>query len=74
MMADTVEELHEMADKIGLKRSWFQKESHVPYYDLTESKRTLALKYGAVFKAARDQARERFLAQLQGAGESECSE
>jgi len=46
MMADTVEELHEMADKIGLKRSWFQPKS-VPHYDLTVSVRRKAVKAGA---------------------------
>lgn len=59
MTADTLEELHAMADKIGLRRAWFQDKSSVPHYDLTESKRVLALRYGAVFKAGKEQARER---------------
>ena len=47
MLADTVEELHEMADLIGLKRSWFQPESS-PHYDLTQRKRVFAMRAGAV--------------------------
>ncbi len=46
MMADTVEELHGMADRIGLKREWFQPKS-IPHYDLSQSKRTMAVKLGA---------------------------
>jgi len=44
MLADTVEELHAMADKIGVNRKWFQGD----HYDICISKRTLAVKYGAV--------------------------
>ena len=33
MLADTLEELHEMADAIGMKRSWFQPKS-TPHYDV----------------------------------------
>jgi hypothetical protein len=40
-------ELHEMAEKIGLKRAWFQNKRW-PHYDLTGSKRRLALAAGAV--------------------------
>jgi hypothetical protein len=47
MIADTVEELHEMADKIGVKRQWFQNES-TPHYDICQSKRELAISYGAI--------------------------
>lgn len=47
MTADTIEELHQMADKIGLKRSWFQ-DGSTPHYDVSESMRKLALKNGAV--------------------------
>jgi len=46
LLADTVDELHEMADKIGLKRSWFQSKS-VPHYDLTVNMRRKAIKAGA---------------------------
>lgn len=49
MTADTLEELHALADKIGLKRSWFQPgEVSLPHYDLVESKRKLAIANGAI--------------------------
>lgn len=47
MTADTVEELHEMADRIELKRSWFQ-FAGILHYDLTPSKRRLAIANGAI--------------------------
>lgn len=37
-------ELHEMAVKIGMKRSWFQGD----HYDLRKSRRELAIQYGAI--------------------------
>jgi hypothetical protein len=46
MLADTVEELHAMADKIGIKRKWFQPKS-TPHYDICQSKRALAMENGA---------------------------
>ena len=46
MLADTLEELHAMADKIGMKRSWFQPRS-TPHYDVCISRRKLALENGA---------------------------
>lgn len=49
MTADTLDELHRMADKIGMERRWFQappKASH-PHYDIPESKRAKALALGA---------------------------
>lgn len=49
MLADTVEELHEMADKIGLKRKWFQnEEGSTPHYDICQAKRMIALQNGAI--------------------------
>jgi hypothetical protein len=48
MMADSLEELHAMADKIGIQRKWFQSYSAYPHYDICKSKRRLAIKYGAV--------------------------
>ncbi len=43
-----VEELHAMAAKVGLRRSWFQDKLRHQHYDLVPSKRALAVKYGAV--------------------------
>lgn len=43
----SVDELHAFADKIGLKRSWFQNKS-TPHYDLTRGKRLQAVKNGAI--------------------------
>lgn len=48
MIADTLEELHAMADKIGVDRRWFQDKSSGPHYDITMTKRALAVKAGAV--------------------------
>jgi len=47
MVADNEKELHEMADKIGMRRSWFQAGSK-PHYDVCKSKRVLAIEYGAI--------------------------
>ncbi len=47
MLADTEPELHEMADRIGLKREWFQIDGGTPHYDICQSKRKKALELGA---------------------------
>ena len=55
MIADTIEELHEMADNIGLKRSWFQPGNNsLAHYDLCQSKRKLAIEYGAIEISSRE--------------------
>ncbi len=46
MLADTVEELTEMAEKIGMKPEWFQPVP-VPHFDLCQSNRAKAVKLGA---------------------------
>lgn len=51
-----LEELHAFAEKIGLRRSWFQEHSKMPHYDLTPSRRLRALREGSVFVEARQQA------------------
>lgn len=46
MIADSIDELHSMAGKIGLKLEWFQPKSF-PHYDVTTGKKLLAVKFGA---------------------------
>lgn len=50
MMADTDEELHAFARKIGLKREWHQAmpPHSVSHYDLNSSRRVAAVKNGAI--------------------------
>lgn len=49
LVADTEAELHAMADKLGLKRSWYQyPKTPWPHYDVSMSVREKALKLGAV--------------------------
>ena len=59
MTADPVEELHAMARKLKLRRSWFQDGGTVPHYDLTPRRRELAIDLGAEFVPAKEQARRR---------------
>lgn len=47
MIADTEEELHEMAQKIGIQRRWYQSQASIPHYDVSKGKRDLAIKHGA---------------------------
>jgi hypothetical protein len=49
MIADTVDELNEMADRIGLERKWVQKSNGgMVHYDICQSKRDLAIQNGAI--------------------------
>jgi len=58
MTADSDEELHEMADKIGMKREWFQPKPPLSnHYDLTPSRRKLAVKHGAIEEHSRARVR-----------------
>lgn len=47
MIADTPNDLHGMAQSVGLKRSWFQSGKN-PHYDLCQAKRAHAIKLGAI--------------------------
>lgn len=47
LWADSEEELHTMAQRLGMRRSWFQNRPGFPHYDLVPSKRALALRLGA---------------------------
>ena len=54
MIADSLEELHAMADKIGIQRKWFQSNSRFPHYDICAAKRRLAVKEGAIESSLRE--------------------
>ena len=49
----SLEELHEFARELGLRREWFQMKS-IPHYDLTGEVYELALKRGAVLVSSRE--------------------
>lgn len=53
MLADTLEELHAMAEAIGMKRAWFQPKSF-PHYDVSVSRRKVAVELGAVEMTQRE--------------------
>ena len=53
MIADSLDELHEMAVRIGLRREWFQSTS-LPHYDVSQSKRMIAVKFGAILVTRRE--------------------
>ena len=49
MVADTEDELHAMAEKIGVARRWHQKAGTVhSHYDICKAKRAQAVAHGAV--------------------------
>jgi hypothetical protein len=50
MIADTPDELHAMADQIGVARRWFQTPPKASFwhYDIAQSKRALAIVAGAI--------------------------
>ncbi|WP_296276992.1 DUF4031 domain-containing protein [Pseudomonas sp. UBA7530] len=47
LVADTLDELHDFAARLGLRRSWFQSRNY-PHYDVTISVRQRALSMGAI--------------------------
>jgi hypothetical protein len=55
----TLDELHEFAARLGMKREWYQEHRIAPHYDLTAGRRAKALAMGAVFVPMREQVRRR---------------
>lgn len=47
MVADSIDELLDMADKIGMQRKWLQPLSH-PHFDVSLTRRALAVAHGAI--------------------------
>ncbi|MEK7831297.1 MAG: DUF4031 domain-containing protein [Acidobacteriota bacterium] len=50
---DSIEELHEFATGLGLRREWFQMKS-IPHYDLTGAVYELAIERGAILVSSRE--------------------
>jgi hypothetical protein len=50
MLADTLKELMEMADLIGVERKWYQgfEKASCPHFDIAQTKRALAIRHGAI--------------------------
>jgi len=62
LQADSPAELHEFADRMGLRREWFQSKPGRPendHYDLTARGRDLAIRLGAIAEERRAGARRR---------------
>ena len=75
MTADTIEELHAFAERLGLKRSYFQPGKNpaglLAHYDLSPGMRAKAVRMGAQEVHAMDQARERYTRQVAALQEAE---
>ena len=56
LYADTPEELHNMALRLGLRHEWFQ-PLPISHYDVTTSVRARAIGFGAYEVTARDMVR-----------------
>ena len=48
LVADSLDELHAFAAKLGLRRAWFQNTASYPHYDVTVAVRDRAISLGAV--------------------------
>lgn len=59
MMTDgNIEELHTFAQRLGLKRAWFQDKPSGAHYDLSQNKRWQAIRMGAVAVSAHEMLRK----------------
>lgn len=68
MLATSEEELHAMADRIGVKRKWWQSPDKTSgsHYDICLAKRELALKAGAIPITLRQAAAMNFRRRVEG--------
>lgn len=54
MVADTTGELHDMAEKVGMKRSWYQSVARYPHYDVSLFRRKIVVAEGAIEVTTRE--------------------
>lgn len=54
MVADSLDELHKMADTIGVDRRHFQDKPNKPHYDICKKNKKLAIMNGAKLVDERD--------------------
>ena len=54
LVADSLDELHAFAARIGLRRTWFQDRASYPHYDVTTDVRERALLAGALASRKRE--------------------
>lgn len=57
LIADSIQELHEFAAKMGLPAYAFHRGARHPHYDVTGAQRLRALQFGAAAISARDAVR-----------------
>ncbi len=62
MLGDSEDELHAMADRIGVARKWYQGD----HYDIAMSKRALAVAAGAVEVTLRQMAKMSYIRRRTG--------
>ena len=48
MVSNSLDELHAMADKIGVDRKHFQNKSGMPHYDICKDRKRRAISFGAI--------------------------
>ena len=65
LWSDDLNALHELAEKIGMRREWFQNRPGFPHYDLVPRHRVEAIKCGAVERSLLEYLRERRTAKKQ---------
>lgn len=74
MLASSNEELHAMADRIGVARKWWQDKASGSHYDIALSKKALAIAAGAIpitmRQAAAMNARRRITGELGAPGDA----
>lgn len=54
LIADTLEELHNFADSIGLKREYFQDHKRHPHYDIWGIMLSRAIEKGAIIVTSKN--------------------